>query len=102
MQRSVYPTPTVTGSPTIPPKPDHAPIAVFAMNRSFGNAPLSVQFTDRSFNTPTAWHWDFGDGSNATMQNPLHTYMEPGTYPVSLTVTNAVGEGTTSRRVYVR
>jgi PKD repeat protein len=36
------------------------------------------------------------------MQNPLHTYMEPGTYPVSLTVTNAVGEGTTSRRVYVR
>jgi PKD repeat protein len=28
--------------------------------------------------------------------------VNPGTYPVSLTVTNAYGESTSSRRVYVR
>ena len=101
-ERSVHPTPTVTGSPTIPPQPGRSPISFFAMNRSFGDAPLSIQFTDRSFNTPGSWQWNFGDGQISTLQNPVYTYMDPGTYQVSLKVTNAHGESMTSRRVIVR
>jgi PhoPQ-activated pathogenicity-related protein len=38
-----------------------------------------------------AWLWDFGDGATATTPNPVHTYLEPGTYSVRLTVTTTVG-----------
>jgi len=40
-----------------------------------------------------SWAWDFdNDGTmDSTEQNPVYTYATPGTYPVKLTVTNAVG-----------
>lgn len=38
------------------------------------------------------WEWDFGDSSNInTMQNPVYTYADPGTYSVSLIVTTDDG-----------
>lgn len=54
-----------------------------------------VNFTDLSNGTciwkagpwtPTAWQWNFGDGSSSTVQNPSHTYASPGTYTVTLIV----------------
>lgn len=36
--------------------------------------------------TPTAWFWDFGDGSTSTQQNPTHTYASAGNYQVKLVV----------------
>ena len=47
----------------------------------------SVTFTDNSSGA-TAWAWDFGDSNNSTQQNPTHTYTTPGTYTVTLVVTN--------------
>jgi PKD repeat protein len=35
----------------------------------------------------SSWKWDFGDGSTLSVQNPVHTYPEPGKYDVTLTVT---------------
>ena len=37
------------------------------------------------------WLWDFGDGSTSTEQNPKHTYLAPGVYTVTLTVTDDTG-----------
>lgn len=55
----------------------------------FGN---SVTFTDESTGAPTAWDWDFGDGSpHSNVQNPVHVYNTPGTYYTTLVVTNAFG-----------
>jgi len=34
--------------------------------------------------------WDFGDGTNAYTNNPTHTYTNPGTYLVCLTVTDSI------------
>lgn len=52
----------------------------------------TVCFTDLSQNVPTAWEWDFGDGSPVSpLINPCHTYTADGVYPVSLTVQNANG-----------
>ncbi len=65
------------------------------------NDTLSVQFTDLSTNNPTAWDWDFGDGSSAQTQNPLHVYTTGGTYTVTLTATNACGTKDSSLTVYV-
>ncbi|XQF93932.1 PKD domain-containing protein (plasmid) [Pseudoalteromonas espejiana] len=37
------------------------------------------------------YSWDFGDSTQAvTSQNPSHTYQNPGTYSVTLVVTDSV------------
>lgn len=61
--------------------------ANFATNPSSGKAPLAVRFEDRSIGGPTAWAWDFGDGTTANVKNPIHTFTTAGSYDVKLTVT---------------
>ncbi len=56
-----------------------------------GQAPLTVQFSDRSTGA-MVWLWDFGDGSQSMIPNPSHTFTGPGTYPVTLKVSNEMGE----------
>lgn len=61
----------------------------------------TVSFTDNSTGSPTSWLWDFGDGSTSTAQNPEHAYSAMGGYTVNLTVTNSIGNNTTSKYGYV-
>ena len=65
------------------------PIPNFYANITSGDEPLTVQFYDNStnFQTVTSWFWDFGDGTNSTEQNPVHTYLQDGVYTVTLNVT---------------
>jgi PKD repeat protein len=77
------------------------PVANFYGKPTSGKVPLSVLFTDTSTGSPTTWYWDFGDGTNATDRNPVHTYTTPGKYTVSLTVTNAGGSNTKTRTEYI-
>jgi gliding motility-associated-like protein len=54
----------------------------------------SVYFTSTSSipsGTITSWSWNFGDGNNSAVQNPVHSYTTAGTYTVSLTVTSDSG-----------
>ncbi|MDX6657240.1 MAG: hypothetical protein QOH62_2033 [Solirubrobacteraceae bacterium] len=37
------------------------------------------------------WHWSFGDGATSDEASPAHTYAQPGSYAVTLTVTDAEG-----------
>ena len=52
-----------------------------------------VYFTDIS-TTGTgnfiSWHWNFGDGYISTSQHPIHSYLNPGTYYVSLIATSSL------------
>lgn len=77
------------------------PVADFSASPTAGQEPLTVQFTDQSTGTPTAWSWNFGDGGTSTSQNPAHTYSSAGSYSVSLTVTNACGSDSESKTNYV-
>lgn len=54
----------------------------------------TISFEDQSSNAPTAWSWDFGDGSTSTSQNPEHTFTTSDTYNVCLTATNGAGSNT--------
>jgi PKD repeat protein len=73
------------------------PVANFSANITMGPYPLSVQFTDNSSNIPTDWFWDFGDGTNSTLQNPaIHTYNVAGIYNVSLNASNLAGSDLSS------
>jgi PKD repeat protein len=74
-----------------------APNAAFTAANTVGDSPLAVTFTDASTNNPTAWLWEFGDGTNSTVQHPTHTYTTSGTYSVQLTVTNAAGSASVTK-----
>jgi PKD repeat protein len=71
-----------------------APVANFTATPTSGAVPLTVRFNDTSTNTPTQWTWNFGDGSSAVTQHPVHTYTTPGSYTVSLNATNTGGSNT--------
>ncbi len=77
------------------------PTADFTANKTSGCSPLSVQFTDASTGSPTSYSWAFGNGNNSTLQNPSAVYVIPGTYTVSLTVTNASGNNTKTKVAYI-
>ena len=56
---------------------------------------LFVQFSDLSSGNPTAWLWDFGDGTaTSNLRNPVHSYTDEGRYAVTLTATNGDGSQT--------
>ncbi len=53
----------------------------------------AVSFADQTSggDTPYSYRWDFGDGGTSTSANPSHLYATPGTYVVTLTVTERGG-----------
>jgi len=78
-QATVDVSPTLSASDSVSPGSGTAPLPVaFTANTSGGKAPFS-------------YRWAFGDGATSTSQNPAHSYGVPGTFTVSLMVTDANG-----------
>ncbi len=72
------------------------PVITVSANPQSGEVPLQVTFTATVISGPVdTWHWDFGDGTSSTVQNPPpHIYTTAGTYTAVLTATNVAGDGT--------
>jgi len=70
-----------------------APVANFSANKTSGYAPLTVNFTNQSENSPKSWEWDFDNNGtvDSTDKNPTYTYNTAGKYSVKLKVTNKAG-----------
>ena len=82
--------------------------AAFGMDKSSGCSPLTVNFTNYSYNTTnTAWcfDWDVAtntcNGGGSVNQNPTWTFTQPGTYTVALLVDNGCGYDTAFQNVTV-
>ena len=73
----------------------------FVADRTQGQAPFEVRFTEISKGQPSAWKWDFGDGSGSSDKNPVYQYTKNGIYTVSLTATNANGQDTKIKEKYI-
>jgi len=74
------------------------PVGGFTMSADTACAGQNVTFTDATVISPGGapigtWAWNFGDGNNTTVTVPTvtHAYTTPGTYPVSLIVTDTNG-----------
>lgn len=79
--------------PSIP-----APVAAFTASPTSGSAPLTVSFdASASYSessTIVSYEWSFGD--TETVPDASHTFAAPGSYSVTLTVTDNRGQTTTS------
>ena len=101
---SASPTPT----PTPTPQPCVAPVANFTVSPSTGiKNKTTFQFTSTStgMSNPACnpiWSWSFGDGSGASSaQNPSYKFSKQGSYKVTLTVSNSMGQSTKEVTVVV-
>jgi PKD repeat protein len=63
----------------------------------------NVTFTDLSSGSPTSWSWSFPGGtpSSSTIQNPVIAYNTPGTYNVTLTVSDGSGNDSETKTGYI-
>ena len=83
--------------------------ATFDLDRRLICVGDSVKFTDQSYHSPSAWSWNFGDGTITSgvqgdgVQELYHTYSEAGLYDVTLVVGNGTDEvsSTVNGAVYV-
>jgi gliding motility-associated-like protein len=60
----------------------------FPASMAFPNT--EVTFKDFTVNGDE-WHWSFGDGTSSEEINPVHQYLDEGTYFVTLSVMNDLG-----------
>lgn len=49
-----------------------------------GLPPHTVQFTNLSQSPVDRWTWEFGDGNTSNEKDPIHTYLDEGSYDVKL------------------
>jgi PKD repeat protein len=74
------------------------PTACIRAEPTIGYAPLSVAFDASCSYVPAeaagvyTFVWDFDDGETGTGRTIAHTFVDPGTYNVSVGMVNGVGE----------
>lgn len=82
-----------------------APEALFELRNQRGATRNQVTVDGTAASQPgtaiVSWQWDFGDQTTAIGPEAIHTYVDPGTYEVSLTVVDSVGASDTSTRIVI-
>ena len=77
-----------------------APVAAFTSDITTVSCGGTIRFTDQSTQA-FSWHWNFGDQSTSTLQNPTHSFTSAGSYTVTLTVNNPLGSNAVSHTIIV-
>jgi PKD repeat protein len=83
--------------------PTSAPVAAFMSNMTSACKSKPINFYDQSTNLPSSWNWTFTGGTPATstLQYPIISYANAGTYPVKMVVSNAAGADSISYTSYI-
>ncbi|HOJ96968.1 MAG TPA: PKD domain-containing protein, partial [Methanospirillum sp.] len=69
-----------------------SPELIITAEPAHGTAPLTVTFEKTNVPHAVSTLWDFGEGNTSNEENPVHTYVIPGVYNVSLTVQDSFGQ----------
>ena len=78
-------------------------ITGFSATDTNGPAPFQTTFSAvlAGSQENISYLWDFGDGDTSTNASPTHTYANPGTYDVSLSVTGLAGSDMATELNYI-
>jgi PKD repeat protein len=66
-----------------------------------GCSPLIVNFQNQSTGTGLTYQWNLGNGNSSSALNPSASYINPGTYTVTLTVTGPGGTDTEVKTAFI-
>jgi gliding motility-associated-like protein len=77
------------------------PVADFTPSKSSGCSPLLVKFTNNTTGGATSYTWNFGNGNTSTFANPAASFINPGTYVVTLTAKGPSGSHTATKNIVV-
>lgn len=75
--------------------------ADFTANVEEGCQPLSVDFQDQSSGNVNNYTWTFGNGNSSTKPDPEATYVNSGTYDVTLIVKNGNQADTITKKNFI-
>lgn len=71
---------------------NQTPVASFTNDTSLTCEIPNINFFNTSvFPSGSVFQWNFGDNSEASVENPSHIFNTPGTYPISLIITTQAG-----------
>jgi PKD repeat protein len=95
--RGLWESPLYSGAPIVP-------VASFTSNPAINCVGSPVYFSNLSENNPLQVSWTFEGGTPATstQYNPEVTWLTPGTYTISLTVTNVAGSHTETKTIEIK
>lgn len=102
-------TASVSITVSAPPIDDKAPQAVITVSPSgsiIAATPCrfagSQSLPSTEDDVITSYHWDFGDGGAASGEKTSHTFSNPGSYTITLTVRDSNGKtGQSTRTIHV-
>ena len=72
-----------------------SPELIITAEPAQGTAPLTVLFGKTKTDNEMSSQWSFGDGNTSGEASPVHTYINPGVYNVSLTIQDLQGQSRT-------
>ena len=80
------------------------PLTDFTVERTYGIAPYEVNFTNLT--SPPYFYneftWEFNDGSTGSEdRHPVHTFTDPGSYDITLSVENPAGSDEITKNGYI-
>ncbi|MEI7964860.1 MAG: PKD domain-containing protein [Chitinophagaceae bacterium] len=80
------------------------PLAKFTALDSAGCMGTVIRYTDQSTGLVNSWSWTFAGGTPASsnLQNPTVSYASPGTFDVSLVVSNGSGTQTKTKSAFIK
>jgi len=76
------------------------PTARFDADKKVSYIGTTVNFFSTSYKG-TSWSWDFGDGTNSTLENPGHAYAAAGKYNVTLTINAGASAITKNQFIHI-
>jgi hypothetical protein len=90
--------PEPSPAPPPPPSPNAAPTPNFGISCAALHCDLDASASTDADGTVVQYQWELGDGSTATGPTAQHSYAQPGSYTIELTVTDDDGAAATASK----